>query len=480
MKNLKLLICICFFPLSFVHSDPPKEKGLKLKELNVTEDSFIISKSGSSTQRLAVVVGLNEYTDRNISKLNKARYDAQLFAKTLEQYGQFDQVSVLTDDMDAKGLEYPNKKNIETKINVILSKANQDDFFLFYFSGHGISDSSGRGYVLPADADTEKMGDDRYVSESTVSVDWITEKIKKKGIKRSIMILDACRDNPTKGTKSAVYNDLKSDSYSNSQISAVFYSTKSGLYSYEDPDSDNGVFTKYLVEAMMGSADRANTNGSKDNVVTFSEIQEYVTQKVDLWSTKNNKLQKPYIKMNDEFTGSIPVTAYEGEPIIVRAQKDKTTEALWRSALIPGWGQYYKEERYKAFGIGFSTLTLMGGFVASYSKYQSSLSTYTSAGSTAQLVSFGTSDTSILSFLTYNNAQSARSQVESASGTATITGGLLLGIYFLNLLDAGTYRDVNRELTSDTSNKGWRLSQKREVYAGQFGIYNEFGYNWNF
>ena len=474
---------ILFFLLllsNVIWADPPKEKGLKLKELKVTENDFVISKAGSNTQRLAVVVGLNEYSDKNISKLNKARYDAQLFAKTLSEYGQFDQVAVLTDDLDARGIDYPNKKNIETKINVVLSKANPDDFFLFYFSGHGISDSNGRGYVLPADADTEKMGDDRYVSETTVSVDWLTEKIKKKGIKRSIMILDACRDNPTKGTKSATYNDLKSDDYANSQIAAVFYSTKSGLYSYEDPESDNGVFTKYLVEAMMGNADRGNSNGTKDNVVTFSEIQEYVTQKVDAWSTKNNKLQKPYIKMNDEFTGTIPITAYEGEPIVVRAQKDKTAEALWRSALLPGWGQYYKEEPYKAFGFGIVTLGLVGGFASSYANYQSARSAYLGAGSTAQLISFGTADTGALGFLTYSNAQTAKSQVESASGAVSLTGGLLLGVYLLNLLDAGTYRDVNRQITQYPGNEGWNVVQKREVYAGQMGVYNELGYNWKF
>ena len=124
----KLLFYLLFFPITIILSNPPKAKGLKL----IANDD-----ANSATQRLAVVVGLNDYTDKNISQLNKARYDAKLFAKTLQEYGQFDQVSLLTDDNDARGIEYPNKKNIETKIEVILSKANPEDFFLFYFSGHG-------------------------------------------------------------------------------------------------------------------------------------------------------------------------------------------------------------------------------------------------------------------------------------------------------------------------------------------------------
>jgi len=484
MKNL--LLYFLLIPLVGLLSNPPKAKGLKLKA---------VDDSDASTQRLAVVVGLNDYTDKNISQLNKARYDAKLFAKTLEEYGQFDQVSLLTDDNDARGIEYPNKKNIETKIEVILSKANPEDFFLFYFSGHGMSDSKKRGYVLPADADTEKMGNDEGMEESMVSVTWIASQIKKAGIKRSILILDACRDNPTKGTKSAIFSDLKSKSYAKSQISAVFYSTKSGLYSYEDPESDNGVFTKYLVEAMMGSADRTDSNGERDNIVTFSEIEEYVTQKVDAWSTKNNKLQKPYIKMNDEFTGSIPITAYEGSPIVVRGQRDKTLGALWRSTLLPGWGQYYKEEPYKAFGFGFTTIAVMGGFATSFAEYQSSLDSYNSESKNSLLMnlgysdlttlgllskSAGFSDTTTLGLLSYTDASRARSQVEAASGQATIMGGALLGIYILNLLDAATFRDVNRHLTRSGSVEGWNAIQKREAYAGQIGTYNELGYNWKF
>jgi hypothetical protein len=480
MKIL-LIILIPYLLINIVlHPNPPKEKGLRLKEMRVTENDLITEKSGSSTQRLAIVVGLNEYLDKNISKLSKARYDAKLFAKTLKEYGQFDQIITLTDDLDARGNEYPNKRNIDTKINVILNNADSDDFFLFYFSGHGVSDSNGRGYLLPTDADSEKINDDRYINETAVSVDWLTEKIKKKGIKRSILILDACRNVTSQGTKSAIVKNLKSDDYANSQISAVFYSTRSGYYSYEDLESDNGVFTKYLVEAMMGSADLGNSKGFKDNVITFSEVQEYVTRKVTEWSNKSEKTQVPYIKMNDEFTGTIPITAYEGEPIVVRAQKDKTAEALWRSALLPGWGQYHKEEPYKAFGFGIVTLGLVGGFVSSYANYQSSRSAYLGAGSTAQLVSFGTADSSTLGFLSYMNAQSARSQVESASGTVSLTGGLLLGVYLLNLLDAGTYRDVNRQISQYTGNEGWSVIQKKELYAGQIGIYNEMGYNWKF
>jgi len=479
MLNILMVIYFCFLPLTIIYSNPPKEKGLKIKELNVTDEKME-KDSSSNSQRLAVVVGLNEYTDKNISKLSKARYDAKLFAETIEKYGQFDQIATLTDDLDGKGLEYPNKKNIESKIDIIISKANPEDFFLFYFSGHGISDSLGRGYVLPADADTEKFVDDRLVSESAVSVEWITEKIKRKGIKRSILILDACRDNPTKGTKSAIFNDLKSDDYTKSQISAIFYSTKSGLYSYEDPDSDNGVFTKYLVEAMMGSADRANTNGSKDNVVTFSEIQEYVTQKVDAWSTKNNKLQKPFIKMNDEFTGSIPVTIYEGTPIVVKAQRERSSEALWRSALIPGWGQYHKDEYYKALGFSITTLTLMGGLATYYSSYQSSLSEYNNKANTAQAISLGTSEVGLLTLVNYGTIQSAKSDLQYATGNVSLASGLLLGVYLFNLLDAGTYRDINRQLSWNEGKEGWQIFQKREAYIGQIGYYNELGYLWKY
>ncbi len=33
---------------------------------------------------------------------------------------------------------------------------------------------------------------------------------------------------------------------------------------------------------------------------------------------------------------------------------------------------------------------------------------------------------------------------------------------------------------SRESLEGWNVVQKREAYAGQFGTYNELGYNWKF
>jgi len=135
----------------------------------------------------------------------------------------------------------------------------------------------------------------------------------------------------------------------------------------------------------------------------------------------------------------------------------------------------------------------MGGFAASVSKYQSSLDSYNTASTDSLLINTGYgsattlgllslgagfSDTTTLGLLSYMDASRSRSQLEAASETATITGGVLLGIYLLNLLDAATYRDVNRHLTRKEGSEGWNVIQKREAYAGQFGTYNELGYNW--
>ena len=125
--------------------------------------------------------------------------------KTLSDYGQFDQVSLLTDGLDAKGLDYPNKKNIETKLLRMLEHSQPEDFFLFFFSGHGISDDDKKGYILPVDTDTENL------VSSAVSIEWVVDKIKEFHITKSILILDACRDNPTKGKKSASVNNLKNE-----------------------------------------------------------------------------------------------------------------------------------------------------------------------------------------------------------------------------------------------------------------------------
>ena len=122
-----------------LHSQEPEKQIEKKKSLAGNE---------MGAKRWAIVVGINEYTDKDISPLQKARNDAKLIAQILEEQGQFEEVHLMTDDISPKSPLYPTRAHIEAKIDHVLDYSTPVDTILFFFSGHGISDSNGNGYLL--------------------------------------------------------------------------------------------------------------------------------------------------------------------------------------------------------------------------------------------------------------------------------------------------------------------------------------------
>ncbi|MCB1178049.1 MAG: caspase family protein [Leptospiraceae bacterium] len=151
-----------------------KSKGLKIVELDNSGEPV------NQGKRYAIVIGINDYKDIALSDLSKARYDAKAVGKTLSEQGQFDQVFIMTDDIDFNGPDsnlYPTRLNIEEKIDSVLRIANPEDLIVLFFSGHGISDYDENGYLVAVDT----VADKAY--NSSVKIEDIVQKLKKKGIK---------------------------------------------------------------------------------------------------------------------------------------------------------------------------------------------------------------------------------------------------------------------------------------------------------
>ena len=283
---MKQIFLISFFSLLcfFLYSEG--EKGVILNKMK-----------GNEGKRWAICIGINTYMDDSISTLKKAQNDAKNLGKIFKTRGQFDHVFVMTDDLDFMDSLFPVKANIEEKIEYLLEFVDKNDMVVISFSGHGISDNKGNGYLLAVDTRMSNK------LETSVRVESIVNKFKAKGLKKTLLLLDACREELLE-VKGAGNEGLKAKIFSSAEVAAIFYATKSGWYSYEDPESDNGVFTRYLLKGMQGDADT-----SADGVVSFSELEQYVQEKVMEWSLRNGKKQKPYTKIHGEKFGDLGLTA---------------------------------------------------------------------------------------------------------------------------------------------------------------------------
>lgn len=441
-----------------------KSKGMKLAEIDEDGDPINIGK------RYAIVIGINDYNDSEISDLSKARNDAKATGKILKEIGQFDQVFVMTDDIGRNDPEnlYPTKLNIEEKLESVLRFSTPDDLIVFFFSGHGISDIDDNGYLVTVDTTANR----KY--GTSLKVDWIVYMLKEKKIKKSLLILDACRD-VLYASKSSDRDSIKEKVYSEAEVAATFYSTRSGNYSYEDDESDYGVFTKHLIYGMEGRAD-----DNKDGVVSFSELEQYVGKGVKEWSIRKNKTQKPFTKIYGEKTGDLAITVASNPDKSLADKKVVDSSRLpyiWRSALIPGWGQWEKGEKIKASIFLFSFLGSAYFLIHENLHYQTAKKKYNDFENTMVL---SPTNQSILG-IGLLRSQNLYSDYQNAGENAQKAVGVFVGIYIINLIDAIIFK--NNTLDSD-NNASEKISISPRIYfdryTGSFEKNFSVNYTWRF
>lgn len=133
-------------------------------------------------ERHALVIGNDAY--ESLPPLKKARNDADAVAAALEAQGFA--VMLLRD---------AGRRAMTRSISDLAGQIAPGDEVLFYFAGHGV-EVGGRNYLLPADAPEARPGDEAFVTAESVAADDVLYTFQARGAAVTVMILDACRDNP--------------------------------------------------------------------------------------------------------------------------------------------------------------------------------------------------------------------------------------------------------------------------------------------
>jgi hypothetical protein len=249
----------------------------------------------SKGKRWALVIGVDQYKDGNISPLRGAANDAGKLASALVDYAGFpkDQVILLSTDQPEE--RQPTRINILTYLSNITSTVPKDGLLLVSFAGHGL-ERGGQAFLIPTDA--RLTNDISLLEESAISVERMHKPIKAAGVAQVVVLLDACRNDP--GGRADAPNPL-TQSYVKGfnfdvrnhevQAFATIYATAVGERAFEYQEKRQGYFTWAIIEGMKGGA--ANPKGE----VTLSGLVRYVQELVpkriaiDLGAGKN---QKPF------------------------------------------------------------------------------------------------------------------------------------------------------------------------------------------
>ncbi len=113
----------------------------------------------------------------------------------------------------------------------------------FYYSGHGIQ-LDGENYLLPIDFDATSMARAKRIS---VSAEQIREQMEERGSALNMLILDACRNNPFRSSKSASRGLAVMSSNPGTYI---VFATCPGCVADDNPGGRNGLFTTYFLESL--------------------------------------------------------------------------------------------------------------------------------------------------------------------------------------------------------------------------------------
>lgn len=136
--------------------------------------------------RLAFVVGNDAY--QTIDPLKKAVNDARAMAQGLQKLGF--KVTL--------GENLKRREFIE-RFNAFENSVNAGDVAFLFYSGHGV-ELDGANYLIPVDAPRVSPQQQSLLKDESISTDNIIQRLKARGTKSQIIVLDACRENPFRQT----------------------------------------------------------------------------------------------------------------------------------------------------------------------------------------------------------------------------------------------------------------------------------------
>ncbi|NOT59566.1 MAG: CHAT domain-containing protein [Acidobacteria bacterium] len=183
-------------------------------------------------KRVALIIGNSSY---DAQPLKNPVNDARAMAEALAECG-----------FEVMMLENANKRRIEEAMRAFGAKLTPTSAGVFYFAGHGVQ-VGGVNYLIPLAAKIEKESDVEY---EAVDAGRILNEFANAKAAMSIVILDACRDNPfSAATRSLTRGLAVVKMPHDARGTLIAYATSPGDVA-RDGSGKNGLYTEELLRHM--------------------------------------------------------------------------------------------------------------------------------------------------------------------------------------------------------------------------------------
>ncbi len=186
----------------------------------------------NSDKRVALVVGNGAYA--GLPELPNPSQDANLLADQLRAL-DFDVIEVVDSNLD----------DMVDAVRTFGREAKDAGAALFFYAGHGLQ-NAGENYLLPVDAAIEDAADLRYES---MPLTLVMDELEHASADISLVILDACRDNPlaSTGDTRSIGSDQGLATVRGATGTLIAYATAPGDVAY-DGVGDHSPFSNSLAE----------------------------------------------------------------------------------------------------------------------------------------------------------------------------------------------------------------------------------------
>ncbi|RWP51089.1 caspase family protein [Mesorhizobium sp.] len=138
--------------------------------------------------RVALVMGVEDY--ENLRPLRKPLSDARAVADALNELG----FELVQSGEGSNFIANPKREEALEAREDFMGRVRDVDIALFYFAGHGVQ-VDGRNYLLLKDS---KVPQRALLQDLTLPLEPIVERMRQRA-RNSIVILDACRNDPFQG-----------------------------------------------------------------------------------------------------------------------------------------------------------------------------------------------------------------------------------------------------------------------------------------
>ncbi|MBW4509496.1 MAG: GUN4 domain-containing protein [Scytonematopsis contorta HA4267-MV1] len=225
----------------------------------------------------AITIGVNQYD--YLQPLKYAKRDAQLIHDFLVNEASFERVYFFSDDSPDIGGKStrPNRANLRQVLRELFETPfmGVGDNFWFFFSGHGMRYAD-RDYLMPSDGNPDD------IEETAIPINFVTERLGRCGADNVVLILDACRN---QGTRGEGLGRQTAEVACQKGVISIF-ACSPNEYSYEIEALQQGAFTKAFLEGL----------GIQGKCATVERLNQYLNFRVPEIARHYNKAkQTPYI-----------------------------------------------------------------------------------------------------------------------------------------------------------------------------------------